>query len=211
MKPIIKPFDRGWSYILDLSFELISLLVIWSYNCNSVVKMKSIHLGTLIVRVCRSILNIFPQWISKRRTRKPKYHRELNSGAGRFAQNLRACKKSQYNVRNCKSGRHNRRHTSKCHRSKYKPISTNIPYNSLMVKGKKRGNTKPPPPRGRNQMFHSLNHCQDIMTRENTKLKSLLVLFEHLIMDNGDLSTNQKMIIVSISISNSTILLTKLI
>ena len=28
LKSIIKPFDSGWSYILDLSFEFISLLVI---------------------------------------------------------------------------------------------------------------------------------------------------------------------------------------
>ena len=28
LKPIIKPFDNGGSYILDLSFKLISLLVI---------------------------------------------------------------------------------------------------------------------------------------------------------------------------------------
>ena len=27
---IIKPFDSGWNYILDLSFKLILLLVIWS-------------------------------------------------------------------------------------------------------------------------------------------------------------------------------------
>ena len=159
---MIKPFDSKWSYILDLSLKLISLLVIWSYNCNNAAKKNITHLGTSIVRVCRSTLNIFPQWISKPRIRKPKNHRKSSSGAGRFAQNLRACKKSQYDVRNCKSGRHNRRHTFKCHRSRYKPISTNIPYNGLMVKGRKRGNIKPASPCRRNRMLCSRNHCQDI-------------------------------------------------
>ena len=61
-----------------------------------------------------------------------------------------------------------------------------------MVKGRKRGNTKPPSPRRQNRMLCSLNHCQDITTRENTKLKSSLVPFEKLIMDNGDLSTKSE-------------------
>ena len=65
LKSIIKPFDSGWTYILDLSFKLISLLVIWSYNCNNAGKKNITHLGTSIVRVCRSTLNTFPQWISK--------------------------------------------------------------------------------------------------------------------------------------------------
>ena len=193
MKPIIKLFDSGWSYILDLSFKLISLLVIWSYNCNNAVKKNITHLGTSIVRVCQSTLNIFSQWISKPRIRKPKYHRKSSSGAERFAQNLCACKKSQYDVQNCKSGRHNRRHTFKCHRSQYKPISTNISYNGLMVKGRKRGNiTKPSSPCRQDWMLHSLNHRQDITARENTKLKSSLLPFEELIMDNNDLSTQSE-------------------
>ena len=67
LKPIIKPFNSGWSYILDLSFKLISRLVIWSYNCKNAVKKNITHLGTSIVWVCQSILNIFPQWIAKPR------------------------------------------------------------------------------------------------------------------------------------------------
>ena len=68
---MIEPFDSGWSYILDLSLKLISLLVIWLYNCNNAVKKKVTHLGTSIVQVCRSTLNVIPQWISKPRIRKP--------------------------------------------------------------------------------------------------------------------------------------------
>ena len=188
LKPIITLFDRGWSYILNLSFKLILLLVIWSYNCNNVVKKKITHLGILIGQICWSTLNIFPQWISKPRIRKPKYHRKSSSGAGRFAQNLRACKKSQYDVRNCKSGRHNQRQIFKCHRSRYKPISTNIPCNGLIVKGRKRGNTKHSSPCRQSRMLCSLNHCQDNTARENTNLKSSLLPFEELIMDNADLS-----------------------
>ena len=127
LKPIIKPFDSGWSYIFDLFCKLISLLVIWSYNCNNAAKKETTHLGMLVVQACQSTLNIFPQLISKTRIRKPKNHRKSSSGVGIFAQNLSACKKSQYDVQNCKPGRHNRRHTFKCHRSQYKPISTNIP------------------------------------------------------------------------------------
>ena len=89
---MIKPFDSGRIYILDLSFKLISLLVIWLYNCNNVAKKNITHLGTLIVWVCQSTLNVFPQWISKPWIRKPKNHRKSNRGAGRFAQNLRAYK-----------------------------------------------------------------------------------------------------------------------
>ena len=57
-----------------------------------------------------------------------------------------------------------------------------------MEKGRKRGNTKPPSPCRGKQMLCSLNHRQDIMARENIKLNSILLLFEELIMDNGDLS-----------------------
>ena len=89
LKPIIKPFDRGWSYVLNLSFKLISLLVIWLYNCNNTAKKKITHLGTSIDQICQSTLNIFPQWISIPRIRKPKIQHKSSSGAGRFAQNLR--------------------------------------------------------------------------------------------------------------------------
>ena len=191
MKPIIKPFDSGWNYILDLSFKLISLLVIWSCNCNNTVKKKKITpLGTSVIQACRSILNIFPQWTSKHQIRKPKNHSKANSSAGRFTQNLRACKKSRYNVRNCKSGRHNQRHTFKYCRSQYNPVSTNNPCNGLMVKGRKSGITETPSPCRRNWILRALNHCQDITICESTKLKSSLLPFEELNMGNNLLSMN---------------------
>ena len=168
--------------------------MIWSYNCNNAAKKKITHLGPSIVPVCRSTMNIFSQWISKPRIRKPKNHRKSSSGVGRFAQNLRACKKSQYNVRNYKSGRHNQRHTFKCRRSQYKPISTNIPNNGLIVQGRKRGNYKAPSPCRQNWMLCSLNHYQDTTERENTKSKSSLLPFEELNMGNGDLSTKSEYI-----------------
>ena len=137
MKLIIKPFDSGWRYILNLSLKLISLLVIWLYDCSNVTKKKVTHLGSSIVQVFRSTLNVIPQWISKPRIKRSYKHRKISSGAGQFALNLRICKNSHYDVRNCKSGRHNRRHSFKRHRPRYKPISTNIPYDGLKVKGRK--------------------------------------------------------------------------
>ena len=98
LKPIIKLFDSEWSYMLDLFFKLISLLVIWSCNCNNATKKKITHLGTSIVQVCPSTLNRIPQWISKPRIRKPKNHCKSSSGVGRSAQNLGASKKLLYNV-----------------------------------------------------------------------------------------------------------------
>ena len=41
-------------------------------------------------------------------------------------------------------------------------------------------------------MLYSLNHCQDITVRENTKSKSSLLPFEGLNVGNGDLSTNSE-------------------
>ena len=192
LKPIIKPFDSEWNYILDLSFKLISLLVIWLCSCNNAAKKKITRLGALVIRACWSTLNIFPQWISKPRIRKPKNHSNSSSDAGRFAQNLRACKKSRYNVWNCKSGRHNRRHTFNCRGSQYKPISTNIPYNGMMVNGRKSSNTKAPSPCRHNRVLHSLNHRQDITVRGSTKLKSSLLPFEEFNMGNNHLSTNSE-------------------
>ena len=93
MKPIIKTFDIRWSCILDLSLKLISLLVIWSYNCNNVAKKKVTHLGSSIVQVFRSTLNVIPQWISKPRIRRPYKHRKASSGAGKFAESLCTCKR----------------------------------------------------------------------------------------------------------------------
>ena len=71
-------------------------------------------------------------------------------------------------------------------------MSTNIPCNCLMVKGKKRGNTKLPSPRRQNWMLHSLNHRQDVTPYENTNLKSSLLPFEELVIDKGDLSTKSE-------------------
>ena len=61
-----------------------------------------------------------------------------------------------------------------------------------MVKGRKSGNTKPPSPHRQNWMLCSRNHCQNITVCENTKLKSSLLPFKVLIMDNGDLSTKSE-------------------
>ena len=184
LKPMIKPFDSGWSYILDLSLKLISLLVIWSYNCNNAEKKKVTHLGTSIARVCQTALNVIPQWTSKPRIRKPNKYRKASSGAGRFAQNLRTCKKSHYNIQNCKSGRHNQRHSFKRHRSQHRPISTNIPYDGLTVKGRNTGITKPPSPRRQNCMPCTINHQQHITNHtiiqvdSNTNLLDKMILTE---------------------------------
>ena len=51
LKPIIKPFDNGWNYILDLSFKLILLLAIWSWKYNNGLKKKITGLQTLITKV----------------------------------------------------------------------------------------------------------------------------------------------------------------
>ena len=152
--------------------------MIWSYNCNNAAKKKVTYLGTSIVRVCQSIFNIFPQRITKPVIRKSKNHRKSSSSAERSAQNFRACEKSQYDVWNCISGRHNQHHTFKYCRLRYKPISTNIPYDGLMVKGKKRGISKAPSLCRQNWMLCSINHCQDITVREYTKLKSPLLPFD---------------------------------
>ena len=65
LKPIIKPFDSGWNYIQYAFFNFISLLVIWSWKCNNMLKKKIISLWTLVIWVCWTTLNIFPHWISK--------------------------------------------------------------------------------------------------------------------------------------------------
>ena len=109
---MIKPFDSGWSYILNLFSKLISLLVIWSCNCSNITKKKVTHLGSSIVQVFWSTLNIIPQWILKPRIKKSFKHRKASNGVGRFAINLHKCKYSHYDAQNCKSGQHNWHHFS---------------------------------------------------------------------------------------------------
>ena len=190
MKPIIKPFDSGWSYILDLSLKLISLLVIWSYNCSNITKKKVTHLGSSIVQVFWSTLNVIPQWISKLWIKRSFKHQKSSSGAGRFAVNLCICKNLHYDVQNCKSGRHNWRQSFKQHRSRYKPISTNIPYDGLTVKGSK--SYKVPSPCRRNRMVHANIRCQDNVICRSTRFKSSLVHFNKLNMNNNYFSINSK-------------------
>ena len=192
MKPIIKPFDSGWSYILDLFLKLISLLVIWSYNCNNVAKKKVTHLESSLAQVFRSRLNVIPQWISKPRIKRPYKHRKASSGAGRLAQSFRICKKSHSDVRNCKSGRHNCHHSFKRHRPRYKPISTNIPYNGLKVKGRKSYKNKTPSPGRRNRMLRAIIRRQDAIIHRSTRFKSFLLHFNELDMDNNHLVTNSE-------------------
>ena len=133
-------------HIQHAFFKLFSLLVIWSWKCNNMLKKKITSLQTLVIWVCWATLNIFPHWISKPCIWKHKNHSKASNGARKFAQNLWACKKSRYNVRNRKSRRHNQRYTFRRHKSKYKSTSTNIPCYGLKVKGKKNEKTKPPSP-----------------------------------------------------------------
>ena len=75
LKPIIKPFDSEWNYILHLFFKLTPLIVNWLWKCNNLLKKKFTSLRTLVIKVCQTTLNIFPHWIYKPRIRKHKNHR----------------------------------------------------------------------------------------------------------------------------------------
>ena len=185
---MIKPFDSGWSYILDLSLKLISLLVIWSYNCNNAAKKKVTHLGSSIVQVFWSTLNIIPQWISKPRIKRSFKHQKSSSGTGQFALNLRICKNSHYDVRNCKSGRHNQWYSFKQHRPRYKSISINIPYHGIKDKGRKDYTTLSP--HRQNRMLHTTICCQDDIICRSTRFKLSLLHFNKLDINNNHLSAN---------------------
>ena len=102
-------------------------------------------------------MNVFPHWIIKPSIQKHKNHSKTSSGAGRFAQNLCVCKKTQYNVWNCNSGRHDQRHTFRRRNSRYRPKSTNIPYYGLKVKARKKENTTPSPCQ-QYRMVHAIKH-----------------------------------------------------
>ena len=156
MKPIIKPFDSGWNYIQHASFKLISLLVIWSWEFNNMLKKKVTSLPTSVIQVCQITLKIIPHLISKPNIRKHKNHIKVSNDAGKFAQNLRAWKKSQYN------GRHFQRHTFRRRKSNYKSTSTNIPSYGLKVKGVKNEKNKPPSPCRQILKLHVIKHCRDI-------------------------------------------------
>ena len=144
MKPMVKPFDSGWNYILNISSKLISLLVIWSCYCSNVTKKKVTYLGTSIVQIFQSTLNIIPQWILKHRIKKSFKNQKASNGAGRFAITLRKCKYSDYDLQNCKSGWHNKRHSFKRQSLRHKPCLFNNIYDKLTVKGRKQ-NTSPSP------------------------------------------------------------------
>ena len=143
-------------------------------------KNKITIFWTSVHRVCGTALNIFPHWISKPYIRKHKNHSKASSGAGRFSQNLHACKKSQFIVHNYKSGRHNQRHTFRSCKSQDKTTSIDILYTGLKVKGKgrKNGKTKTPSPRRRNQTLCAINLCQDATVCGSTKIKPLFLFFD---------------------------------
>ena len=61
-----------------------------------------------------------------------------------------------------------------------------------MVKGRNSGNTTTPSTCRQNRMFRALNHCQDIIVRESTKLKVSLLPVKKLNMGNNHLSTNSE-------------------
>ena len=142
-------------------------------------------MGSLIVQVFRSTLNIILQWISKPQIKRSFKHQKASNGAGNFAINLRKCKYSHYNVRNCKSGRHNRRHSFKQHRLRHKPCPTNITYDGLKVKGRK-GHTSPSP-RRQNRMLRVTIRCQDDIIRRSIRCKSSLLHFNKLDINNNHL------------------------
>ena len=168
----------GVGAVLYLSFKVISLLVIWSWKCNNVLKKKITSLHTSVIRACQTTLNIFPHWISEPYIRKHNNYNKASSGAERFAQNLRACKNSQYNVQNCKSGRHNQRHTFRRCNSRYRPTSTNSPYYGLKVKGRKKENTKTTSPCRQYQKLYAIKHCHNTSLLNSTKMSPAFLPFD---------------------------------
>ena len=177
-KSIIKPFDSGRNYIQHAFFKFILLRVIWSWKCNNILKKKITSLQTLVTWVYQTTLNMFPHWISKPCIRKRKNHSKISSGAGKFAQNLRACKKSQYNIPSYKLGRHNQRHTfGRCF-SRYKFNSMDIPTYGLKVKSINNIKTKPPFSHKRNWMLHIIKYCQDISSLEIYKNWTTLITYK---------------------------------
>ena len=187
---MIKPFDSGLRYILDLSLKSISLLVIWTYNCSNVKNKKVTHLSLSIVQVFRSTLNIIPQLILKPWIKRSFKNQKVSSGVGQFALSLRMCKKSYCNVQNCKSGRHNWRHSFKRHRPRYKPIPSNITYDGLKVKGRK-GYITPSPCR-QSRKLRATICCQGDIIRRSTRFKLSLLHFNDLDINDNHLSTNSE-------------------
>ena len=185
---MIKPFDSGWSYILNLFSKLILLLVIWSCSWNNIKKKKVTQLGSLIVQVFRSTLNIIPQWISKPWINKSFKHQKASNDAGQFAINLRKRKYLHYNVQNCKSGQHNWRHSFKHHRLRYNPCPSNITHDGLTVKA---NNGYISSSHCRQTRIRCANiYCQDDIIYRSTLLKSFLLYFNEFNMDNNHLSVN---------------------
>ena len=150
-------------------------------------KNKITSLQILVIWVCRTTLNIFSHWISKPPIRKHKNHSKASSGAGRFSQNLRACKKSQFIVRNCKSGRYNQQHTFRHRKLQHKTTLTNIPYTGLKVKGRKKGKTKISSPRRQIWMICAINLRQDASLCGSTKIKPPFMLFDKPILCNDNI------------------------
>ena len=159
-----------------------------SCNCRNITKKKVTHLGSSIVQVFQSTLNIIPQWISKPQIKRSFKHQKSSNGAGWFAINLRKCKYSHYNVQNCKSGQHNWHHSFKQHRLWHKPSPSNITYDGLTIKGKK-GYTSPSP-RRQTRMLRANIRCQDDIIRRSTRFKPSLLHFNKFDMNNNHSSTN---------------------
>ena len=189
LKPMIKLFDSGWNYILNIFSKLISLIVIWPCYYSSITKKKVTHLGTSIVQVFQSTLNIIPQWISKPRIKKSFKHQKASNGAGRFAITLRKCKYSDYDLQNCKSGGQNKRHSFKEHSLQHRPCPFNNTYEGLTVKRRK-GYTTNSPHRQIRMVRANLSYQDDIIPR-STRFKSSPLHSNEFDMNNNHLSVSQ--------------------
>ena len=88
LKQIIKLFDSWWNYIPYAFIKLISLLVIWSWKFDNMLKNKIKILQTAVNQLCAIVFNIFPHWISKPCIQKDQNHSKASIGVGRFSQNL---------------------------------------------------------------------------------------------------------------------------
>ena len=78
----------------------------------------------------------------------------------------------------------------KQHRPQYKPISTNIPYDGLKVKGRK--SYKAPSPCKQNQMLCATICRQDDTVCRSRRFKLSILHFNKLDIDNNHLSTNSE-------------------
>ena len=165
--------NTGYQFLHFMFYKIIYFILLCTFKASAITSKTIVYIFETLFKVVTSTPITICNWINKPHIRYTKKYCKTSNGSGKFSHNLRASKKSYYNVRNCKSRRHGRQHTFMKHKSQTKHTTKNNSNQDLKIKDRKLRTFKSPPLQRLNRMLRVIDHWeshQGINNKENYSL-----------------------------------------